>query len=64
MPRDALKTAGCDKLFADKAPWTTKDRPQLIKCLEQLREGNTLVVWKLDRLGRSTLHISEESSKR
>jgi len=53
LQRDALVKAGCEKLFEDKVSGTRVDRPGLIKAMEILREGDTLVVWKLDRLGRS-----------
>lgn len=49
---DDLKKAGCQKIFQEKVS-SAKDRPQLQKLLETLREGDTLIVWKLDRLGRS-----------
>lgn len=50
---DALTKAGCQKVFEDTISGTRADRPGLGKALEMLREGDTLVVWKLDRLGRS-----------
>jgi DNA invertase Pin-like site-specific DNA recombinase len=50
---DALKTIGCEKVFEDKIGGTVFDRPGLAKTLEHIRSGDTLVVWKLDRLGRS-----------
>ncbi len=50
---DALTKAGCKKLFDDKISGSSKERPGLTKTLEMLRKGDTLVVWKLDRLGRS-----------
>lgn len=50
---DALKNIGCEKLFEDKISGSTLNRPGLTKALEDLRKGDTLVVWKLDRLGRS-----------
>lgn len=54
---DALKSAGCEKVFEDKVSGTRTDRPGLSKTLEMLRDGDTLVVWKLDRLGRSVKHL-------
>ena len=49
----ALKTAGCDRIFQEQASGGRWDRPELQKLLDQLRKGDTLVVWKLDRLSRS-----------
>lgn len=54
---DALSQAGCKKLFDDKISGNSKERPELTKTLEMLREGDTLVVWKLDRLGRSVKNL-------
>ena len=59
---DALKAAGCIKVFTDKTSGTLDRRPQLDRLLDQLRPGDTVVVWRLDRLGRSLrdlLDISE-----
>ena len=55
--RDALTKAGCQKVFEDKVSGTRADRPGLAKALEMLRDGDTLVVWKLDRLGRSVKQL-------
>jgi DNA invertase Pin-like site-specific DNA recombinase len=54
---DALKTAGCDKVYQEKASGVKVERPELAKLLELVREGDTLVIWKLDRLGRSLAHL-------
>jgi len=54
---DALTKASCHRLFDDKMSGSRAERPGLAKALEMLREGDTLVVWKLDRLGRSVKHL-------
>ena len=54
---DALTKAGCNRLFDDKMSGSRAERPGLAKALEMVREGDTLVVWKLDRLGRSVKHL-------
>ena len=50
---DALKKAGCKKIYQEKITGAKADRPELLKMTGQLREGDTVIVWKLDRLGRS-----------
>jgi len=54
---EALAKAGCKKVFDDKISGSRAERPGLAKALEMLREGDTLVVWKLDRLGRSVKNL-------
>jgi DNA invertase Pin-like site-specific DNA recombinase len=54
---DALRKAGCEKLFEDKASGVKTDRPGLTEAIRYAREGDTLTVWKLDRLGRSMKHL-------
>lgn len=53
LQNDALEKAGCEKIFVDKISGASKERPALDKAKEILRRGDTLVVWRLDRLGRS-----------
>ena len=57
LQTEALQKAGCEKLFEDKISGRLADRPGLTKALDMLREGDTLVVWKLDRLGRSVKNL-------
>jgi DNA invertase Pin-like site-specific DNA recombinase len=56
---DALHRAGCERCFVDYASGVRADRPELAAVLDYLRPGDTLVVWKLDRLGRSLSHLIE-----
>jgi DNA invertase Pin-like site-specific DNA recombinase len=59
LQRDALKEAGCEKTIVDKLSGALSDRPGLTKIKELLRRGDTLVVWRLDRLGRSLKDLIE-----
>ncbi len=57
LQSEALTKAGCERIFNDKISGSRTERPELTKALEMLREGDTLVVWKLDRLGRSVKNL-------
>ena len=64
---DGLEKEGCKKIFQEKLSGSRKDRPELLRLLSELREGDTLVVWKLDRLGRTLkqlLSLIEELKSR
>lgn len=60
---DALKAAGADKVFIEKITGTKASRPELDKLREQMRKGDTLVITRLDRLGRSTKDLLTLSSE-
>jgi DNA invertase Pin-like site-specific DNA recombinase len=62
LQHDALTAAGCDRIFVDKASGKAESRPALDDLLEQARPGDTVVVWRLDRLGRSLRHLLETVS--
>jgi len=56
---DALEKAGCEQIFQEKITGKLRERPELSQCLRMLRKGDTLVVWKLDRLARSLKDLVE-----
>jgi DNA invertase Pin-like site-specific DNA recombinase len=60
---DALRQAGCQKVFVETASGSRADRPELAKLLEQAREGDVVVCWRLDRLGRSLRHLIDLSEQ-
>jgi len=57
LQKEALLKIGCERIYEDEISGTIKERPGLNKTLEMLRAGDTLVVWKLDRLGRSVKNL-------
>src|SRR5207248_9019601 len=59
LQQDALEKAGCGKIFTDTASGAKAERKGLEEALAYVREGDTLVVWRLDRLGRSLKHLLE-----
>src|SRR3954447_7240220 len=59
LQQDALSTAGCQDIYTDTVSGSVTDRPGLTDALSHLRAGDTLVVWRLDRLGRSLSHLIE-----
>lgn len=62
LQQDALQQAGCERIFTDTASGAKADRPGLAEAVRFARSGDTLVVWKLDRLGRSLPHLIETIS--
>lgn len=57
LQTDALKKHGCDRIFKEKISGAKKVRPEYDKLLLELRKGDSLVIWKIDRLGRTTLEL-------
>src|SRR5271155_3575493 len=57
LQRDALERAGCERIYDDVCSGRATDRPGLAKALDVARDGDALVVWKLDRIGRSLTHV-------
>ena len=67
LQRDALKRARCREIYEEHVSGKNAARPQLEACLKSLREGDTLIVWRLDRLGRSLgdlIHLTHEFKAR
>lgn len=59
LQEDALNKLGCEMIFKETISGAKRERPQLKKLLEQIRKGDVVVVYKLDRLGRSLKHLLE-----
>lgn len=60
LQADALRAAGCYRVFVDTISGALEHRPEFDKVIDQLRPGDTLVVWRLDRLGRSIRHLIDQ----
>ncbi len=56
---DALNSSGCERIYQESKSGRTKERPELTRCIDALREGDTIIVWRLDRLGRSLKDLVE-----
>jgi len=63
LQMDALRAAGCEKIFTEKAAGSHRDRPQLQAAFDYLRKGDTLVVWKLSRLARSLTQVIKTAAE-
>jgi DNA invertase Pin-like site-specific DNA recombinase len=63
LQQDALSAAGCQELYTDTVSGSVTERPGLTNALSHVRSGDTLVVWRLDRLGRSLPHLIETVSQ-
>ena len=63
LQEDALKEAGCGKIFIEQMSGAVRDRPALLEVLDYARSGDTLIVWKLDRLARSMKQLIETIEK-
>lgn len=61
--KERLREAGCEKIFSEKESGTRTDRPKLGEAFAHLRDGDVLVVWRLDRLGRSTKDLIEKTNR-
>ena len=59
LQRDALERAGCERVFEDQVSGVSTERPGWTQVKAMLRDGDTVVVWRLDRLGRSLKHLIE-----
>ncbi|MCK5791907.1 MAG: recombinase family protein [Ketobacter sp.] len=59
LQTDALTNAGCERIYEESKSGKSKDRPELTRCLDTLRRGDILIVWRLDRLGRSLKDLIE-----
>ncbi len=63
LQKDALEKEGCEKIYVEQASGSKSSRPELERTIDLLRKGDTLVVWRLDRLGRSLKHLIELVTK-
>lgn len=59
LQEDALLKAGCEKIYKEVVSGAKQDRPTLTSLIDNCREGDTIIIWKLDRLGRSLKHLVE-----
>ena len=59
LQEDALQKAGCELIYIEKASGAREDRPKLAEMLKHARQGDTIAVWRIDRLARSIKHLIE-----